>query len=239
MVLSANGVRTAPREREASEREKPQRARSEKRGPLRQANLRMPKPRSRASPASSRRSTPRWRCRIFLPATRSRRRNSPRRDLLPRTRCSAPRKPGWKPACNRMKRRVNTDVQARDYVAARLLLRLGFCRPRLRHGLGPALDRDQAAAGKGVDAGTRAARKRHDGDALAARIIGQADIVGRADAAHDVAFGMSERHRSSGRRRRAGSPLGQCIGIARARRHSRTGSVGADEIVGRDRLLEA
>jgi ATP-binding cassette subfamily F protein 3 len=36
MVLSANGVRTAPREREASEREKPLRVRSEKRGPLRQ-----------------------------------------------------------------------------------------------------------------------------------------------------------------------------------------------------------
>jgi ATP-binding cassette, subfamily F, member 3 len=36
MVLSANGVRTAPREREAGEREKPQRVRNEKRAPLKQ-----------------------------------------------------------------------------------------------------------------------------------------------------------------------------------------------------------
>ena len=36
MVLSANGVRTAPRERDAGERERPPRARSEKRAPLKQ-----------------------------------------------------------------------------------------------------------------------------------------------------------------------------------------------------------
>ncbi|MBR1122419.1 ABC-F family ATP-binding cassette domain-containing protein [Bradyrhizobium lablabi] len=36
MVLSANGVRTAPREREAGERDKPQRVRSERRIPLKQ-----------------------------------------------------------------------------------------------------------------------------------------------------------------------------------------------------------
>ena len=36
MVLSSNGVRTGPREREASEREKPQRTRSERRTPQKQ-----------------------------------------------------------------------------------------------------------------------------------------------------------------------------------------------------------
>ena len=49
----------------------------------------------------------------------------------------------------------------------------------------------------------RAARIGHDRHAIAARIVGEVDIVGSADAAHDVAFGVAERDRSAALRRRA------------------------------------
>ena len=55
-----------------------------------------------------------------------------------------------------------------------------------------------------------------DRDPVAARIVGEIDVVGRADAAHDVAFGVAERDRSARRRRRAGRAVGQRIGIRRA-----------------------
>ena len=78
------------------------------------------------------------------------------------------------------------------------------------------------------------ARIGDDRHAIAARIVGEVDIVGRADAAHDVAFGMTERHRSGRRgRRRAGRAVGQRIGVGRTRRrHPGTAAVGADEISG-------
>ena len=41
-----------------------------------------------------------------------------------------------------------------------------------------------------------AARPGHDRNAIAARTVGYVDAVGRTDAAHDVALGMSQRYRS-------------------------------------------
>ena len=41
-----------------------------------------------------------------------------------------------------------------------------------------------------------------DRHAIAARIVGEIDVVGRTDAAHDVAFGMTQRHRPGRRGRR-------------------------------------
>ena len=122
------------------------------------------------------------------------------------------------------------------YVAAGFFF--GLALPlRLRHRLGPALDRRQASGGEGVDAGALAARIGDDRDAIAARIVGEIDVVGRADAAHHVAFGMAERDASPTveRRRHRRQRIG--VGRTRRRRHARTGAVGADEIFRRDRLV--
>src|SRR5438445_12416112 len=75
----------------------------------------------------------------------------------------------------------------------RLLLRLGLGGLGLRHRLGSALDRRQASGGEGVDPGALAARIGDHRDTVAARIVGEVDVLGRADAADHVAFGMTQR----------------------------------------------
>ena len=120
----------------------------------------------------------------------------------------------------------------------RLLLRLGAAcrRPCLRC----ALDRCQAARGEGVDAGPLAARIIDDRYAIAARIVGQADIVGRTDAAHDVAFGMTQRHRTGRRGSRAACrAVGERSGTATGWGHSGTATVGCDEFIRRHGLFLA
>ena len=62
-------------------------------------------------------------------------------------------------------------------------------------------------------------------------LLEKIDVVGRADAADDVAFGVAQRDRAASRgRRTAGRAVGQRIRIAGRRRHARTGAIGADEI---------
>jgi hypothetical protein len=62
--------------------------------------------------------------------------------------------------------------------------------------LGPA-STDDSAAGEGIDAGARPAQIGDDGHATAARRSRNVDAVGRADAAHDVAFGVQQRDRAA------------------------------------------
>src|SRR5262249_52881279 len=90
-----------------------------------------------------------------------------------------------------------------------LRLRLRLRGLRGRHRLWPALDRGEPASGKGINAGAWSMRPSHDGNTLAARMVGQVDAVGRADPAHHIAFGVPERHVSAGGcRRRARWSLG-------------------------------
>ena len=102
------------------------------------------------------------------------------------------------------------------------------------------LDRRQASRGEGVDAGPLAARIVDDRHAIAARLTGEVDIVGRTDAAHDVAFGVPKRHPSRRRGRRAAcSTVCQRVCTSARRRHSGTTAVGTDQFIRRNRLVRA
>ena len=71
-----------------------------------------------------------------------------------------------------------------------------------------------------------------DGEPPAPRTGGEIDAIGRADAAHHVAFGMTERHRSTCGWRRSRSVVSQGLRTRARRRHAWTGAVSADEIIG-------
>src|SRR4051812_32382741 len=72
----------------------------------------------------------------------------------------------------------------------------GFCSLRRRHRLRCTLDRAQPSGCEGIDSGALALGIIDNRDAVAARVGGKIDVVRGADAAHDVAFGMTKRHRS-------------------------------------------
>src|SRR5262249_51372998 len=135
-------------------------------------------------------------------------------------------------------RRVRRSAYALAGLRSRLLLlrlRLDDLRQRLRRGR--ALDRTQPARVEGVDSGTRAAQPGDHYHASASGACGDVDAIGRADAANDIAFGVTERHRAALRRRLRRAGIRQGIGVSRAtgRSHAGTGAFGAHIIIRRQR----
>ena len=202
MVLSTRGMRANSRDR-ARARRRPRQAAAQQGRKARAAEAEDFKRRGRnrrASTASSPRSIPRWRCRTCSSATRNRRPSSAKRAPARQAHCCGRRKNGWWRVRSMTKRpaepvHATPGSRARHQVAAGFFFGLDSCRlcrlPRLRV---LALDRRQATSREGIDSGARPARIIDDRDPVAARVVRQIDAVRRADAAHDVAFGMTQRH---------------------------------------------
>ena len=222
MVLSARGMRTNSRDRGGNERgngrDKPQRDKTEKRVPLKQKISDAEAEIARINGIIAKIDTA-----LALPDLFTR--DPKQAAQLSKARAGAAsalaarrgRMAGGEFAIRRgdgLKRFALAANATSGSGRRRLLLRLRLGGLRLRHRLGAALDRRQASGGEGVDSGALAARIVDDRHAVAARIVREIDAVGRADAAHDVAFGMTERHRSPRRRRRrAGRTIGERIGV--------------------------
>src|SRR3984893_17823702 len=75
----------------------------------------------------------------------------------------------------------------------------GLCGLRLYPRIGTALDRCQASSREGIDSGTLPPRIVNDRHPIAAGVVRKTDVVGWANSAHDIAFGMAERDRPRGR----------------------------------------
>ncbi len=186
-VLSARGIRGAPRERDDTSRDKPARAKSPRQKPLGRRSPR-PRARSRGSPASSPRSMPRWRCRTSSRAIRCRRRNWPRRAPAPPMRWPAPRtngSPRARPTTRRdsfSSRRESGLAHAPEWQALSALRPLLLCAARgllrLRH-VDP-LDGSQPPRGEGVGARPRAVPPGDQRDAVAALVLERLTSSGAA-----------------------------------------------------------
>ena len=136
-----------------------------------------------------------------------------------RARCSGPRKNGWRRVRNMTKPPAEPGSTAGVQLTAitsppASSSPSAFAGLRRRHRLRPALDRCQPSGREGIDSGALPLQIVDDRHPVAARIVGEIDAGRRADAAHDIAFGMTERHRSRGRGDRRGSgAVGRGVGV--------------------------